>query len=189
MAVTDPTPMSRAAVVANAIGLPLGLIALVFLPVGWLDWKPGWIFIAFLVAAFAGSTLIVARVNPSIFRARSRFQPGTKRWDLEKFRSISRIACVPKIILGLTSSEITRERSDPAAQAGNCSLRHLTQIGLELAKRHLDRVQIRGILRQITKDGATRFNRFAHAAALCAGRLSMTTVSLRRRVGAKWCST
>ena len=82
MAVTDPTPMSRAAVVANAIGLPLGLIALVFLPVGWLDWKPGWIFIAFLVAAFAGSTLIVARVNPSIFRARSRFQPGTKRWDL-----------------------------------------------------------------------------------------------------------
>jgi protein-S-isoprenylcysteine O-methyltransferase Ste14 len=74
--------MSRAAVVANAIGLPLGLIALVFLPVGRLDWKPGWIFIAFLVAAFGGSTLIVARVNPSIFRARSRFQPGTKRWDL-----------------------------------------------------------------------------------------------------------
>ena len=82
MAVTDPKPMSRAAVVANAIGLPLGLIALVFLPVGRLDWKPGWIFIAFLVAAFGGSTLIVARVNPSIFRARSRFQPGTKRWDL-----------------------------------------------------------------------------------------------------------
>ena len=37
-----------------------------------------------------------------------------------RFRSISRTACVPKIILGLTSSEITRERSDPAAQAGNC---------------------------------------------------------------------
>ena len=43
---------SRAAVVANAICLPLGaLIALVFLPVGQLDWKPGWIFIAFLVSA------------------------------------------------------------------------------------------------------------------------------------------
>ena len=32
--------------------------------------------------SLGGSTLIVARVNPSIFRARSRFQPGTKRWDL-----------------------------------------------------------------------------------------------------------
>ena len=38
--------------------------------------------LAFLAAAFGGSALIVARVNPSIFRARSRFQPGTKRWDL-----------------------------------------------------------------------------------------------------------
>ena len=85
---------------------------------------------------------------------------------LEQFRSISGIACVPKIILGLASGEITRERSDPAVQARNCPLRHLTQIGLELAKRHLDRVQIRGILRQITKDGATRFNRFAHACCL-----------------------
>ena len=28
------------------------------------------------------SALILARVNPSIYRARSRFQPGTKRWDL-----------------------------------------------------------------------------------------------------------
>ena len=91
---------------------------------------------------------------------------GERILGLSRFRSISRIACVPKIILGLTSSEITRERSDPAAQAGNCPLRHLTQIGLELAKRHLDRVQIRGILRQITKDGATRFNRFAHACCL-----------------------
>ena len=66
----------------------------------------------------------------------------------------------------LPRSVITRERSDPAVQARNCPLRHLTQIGLELAKRHLDRVQIRGILRQITKDGATRFNRFAHACCL-----------------------
>jgi len=64
----------------NAICLPLGLIALVFLPVGRLDWKPGWIFIAFLVAAFGASALILARVNPSIYRARSRFQPDLARW-------------------------------------------------------------------------------------------------------------
>jgi protein-S-isoprenylcysteine O-methyltransferase Ste14 len=82
MAVTDPQPMSRTAVVVYAICSPPTLIALVFLPVGRLDWKPGWVFIAFLVAAFGSSFLILARVNPSIFRARSRFQPGTKRWDL-----------------------------------------------------------------------------------------------------------
>ena len=51
---------------------------------------------------------------------------------------VSGIACVPKIILRLASGEITRERSDPAAQARNCPLRHLAQIRLELAKRHLD---------------------------------------------------
>ena len=82
MAVTDPKPMSRAAAIAYAICSPLSLIALVFLPVGRLEWKPGWIFVAFLVAAFGASALILARVNPSIYRARSRFQPGTKRWDL-----------------------------------------------------------------------------------------------------------
>ena len=59
-----------------------------------------------------------------------------------KFRSISGIAYVSKIILGLARGEITRERSDPAAQARNCPLRHLTQVGLELAKRHLGSGQI-----------------------------------------------
>jgi len=82
MAVTDPQPMSRAAAIAYTIGTLLSLIALVFVPVGRLEWKPGWIFVAFLVAAFGASALILARVNPSIYRARSRFQPGTKRWDL-----------------------------------------------------------------------------------------------------------
>ena len=106
-----------------------------------------------------------------------------------RFRSISRIACVPKIILGLTSSEITRERSDPAAQAGNCPLRHLTQIGLELAKRHLDRVQIRGILRQITKDGATRFNRFAHACCLVCRKVVHDHGVVTPQSWSQWCST
>jgi protein-S-isoprenylcysteine O-methyltransferase Ste14 len=58
------------------------LLALVFLPVGRLDWPPGWVFIAFNVVAFGASALILARVNPIIYRARSRFQPGTKRWDM-----------------------------------------------------------------------------------------------------------
>lgn len=78
----DPKPMSRTAAILYAIALPLTLVALVFLPVGRIDWRPGWIFIAALFAAFGLSALLLARVNPMICRARSRFQPGTKTWDL-----------------------------------------------------------------------------------------------------------
>jgi protein-S-isoprenylcysteine O-methyltransferase Ste14 len=74
--------MSRASAILYAIGLPPTLVALVFLPVGRIDWAPGWTFIAILVAAFSLSALLLARVNPVIYRARSRFQPGTKKWDL-----------------------------------------------------------------------------------------------------------
>ena len=74
----DPKPMSRTKAILYTIGSPLTLVALVFLPVGRMDWIPGWIFIAVLVAAFGFSALLVARVNPVIYRARSRFQPGTK---------------------------------------------------------------------------------------------------------------
>jgi protein-S-isoprenylcysteine O-methyltransferase Ste14 len=35
-----------------------------------------------LVAAFGVSALALARLNPVIYRARSRFQPGTEKWDL-----------------------------------------------------------------------------------------------------------
>jgi protein-S-isoprenylcysteine O-methyltransferase Ste14 len=79
---TDPMPMSRTAAIVYAIGLPLALLALVFLPVGRIDWLPGWVFIAVLVAAFSLSALLLARFNPVIYRARSRFQPGTEEWDL-----------------------------------------------------------------------------------------------------------
>ena len=78
----DPKPMSRAKAIGYAIGSPLALIALVFFPVGRIDWTPGWIFIAVLITAFGVSALLLARVNPMIYRARSRFQPGTKKWDL-----------------------------------------------------------------------------------------------------------
>jgi len=78
----DPKPMSRATAILYAIGSPLFLVALVFVPAGRIDWIPGWIFIAVLVGAFSFSALLIARVNPIIFRARSRFQPGTRTWDL-----------------------------------------------------------------------------------------------------------
>lgn len=82
MPITEPRPMSRTAAISYAVGTPLVVVALVFLPVGRLDWLPGWFFVGFLAVAFGASALIVAWVNPVIFRARSRFQPGTERWDL-----------------------------------------------------------------------------------------------------------
>jgi protein-S-isoprenylcysteine O-methyltransferase Ste14 len=78
----DPRPMSRTSAIFYAVGLPLALVALIFLPAGRIGWSPGWIFIAVLVAAFGLSALLLARVNPIIYRARSRFQPGTEKWDL-----------------------------------------------------------------------------------------------------------
>ena len=78
----DPKPMSLAKAILYAIGAPLILVALVFAPVGRIDWTPGWIFIAVLVAVFGLSALLLARGNPMPSRARSRFQPGTKTWDL-----------------------------------------------------------------------------------------------------------
>jgi protein-S-isoprenylcysteine O-methyltransferase Ste14 len=77
----DPPPMPRAKAIAYAIILPLSVLALIFLPAGSLSWRPGWLFVIILFAAFGASALILARVNPIIYRARSRFQPGTKAWD------------------------------------------------------------------------------------------------------------
>jgi protein-S-isoprenylcysteine O-methyltransferase Ste14 len=78
----DPQAMTRSKAIAYAVSLPMSLLLLVFLPAGDIGWVPGWIFVAALVIAFGASGLVIAKVNPVIFRARSRFQPGTERWDL-----------------------------------------------------------------------------------------------------------
>src|SRR4051812_39346574 len=77
----QPPPMSKAKVVAYSVILPVSMLALVFGPVGRLGWWPGWIFIAIVVAGFTASAIWIARANPVIYRARSRFQPGTQAWD------------------------------------------------------------------------------------------------------------
>jgi hypothetical protein len=104
----DPKPMSRTSATLYAISLPLGLAALVFLPAGRIDWTAGWVFIAVLVAAFGLSALLLARANPMIYRARSRFQPGTEKWDL-----ILLAVLFPAIVI-----EIHSRRSTPAAWDG-----------------------------------------------------------------------
>ena len=73
--------MSRGKAAAYAISLPLCLLLLLFLPAGSIAWLPGWVFVAVAVVTLGASALVLARVNPMIYRARSRFQPGTKSWD------------------------------------------------------------------------------------------------------------
>jgi protein-S-isoprenylcysteine O-methyltransferase Ste14 len=77
----DPQPMSPAKAIAYAVVLPVGLLVLIFLPAGSIEWRPGWFFIAVIVLAFGLSAIVLQRVNPIIYRARSRFQPGTMGWD------------------------------------------------------------------------------------------------------------
>ena len=78
----EPEAMSPAKAAGFALGTPLALLALIFLPAGDFGWRQGWLLVGFLILSLVLSMLVIARLNPIIFRARSRFQPGTKRWDL-----------------------------------------------------------------------------------------------------------
>lgn len=95
----DPKPMSRATALAYGVGTPVVFGLLVFVPAGAISWVPGWVFLAVLVAAFGASALVIAKVNPVIFRARSRFQQGTQKWDLLLVTLIL-LAMVVEIALG-----------------------------------------------------------------------------------------
>lgn len=79
---TDPQAMPPAKAIAYAFMLPVALLVLIFLPAGHIGWLPGWRFVGTLLVGFGLSGLAIAKINPVIFRARSRFQPGTERWDL-----------------------------------------------------------------------------------------------------------
>lgn len=57
------------------------MIVLLFWPAGTIDWRRGWLFLTlFAVLTFVGVGWI-ARDNPELFAARSKFQEGTKAWD------------------------------------------------------------------------------------------------------------
>lgn len=77
----QPKAMSRRTAITYAIGLTLALLVLIFLPAGTIAWRPGWVLLFVLILAFGASGLVLAWVNPVIYRARSRIQPGTKSWD------------------------------------------------------------------------------------------------------------
>jgi protein-S-isoprenylcysteine O-methyltransferase Ste14 len=77
----EPPPMSRRRAIAYAVGGPIFLAGLLFVPAGSAEWTNGWIFLLVFLTATVVSIVVMRRVNPVIFRARSRLQPGTKLWD------------------------------------------------------------------------------------------------------------
>jgi protein-S-isoprenylcysteine O-methyltransferase Ste14 len=54
---------------------------LLFVPAGTLAWPRGWWFGGAFVAAVLVAMAVLWKLNPEIFAARSRVQPGTKRLD------------------------------------------------------------------------------------------------------------
>lgn len=108
-------------------------------------------------------------------QCRIRFRQAMNR-SKSRFRWISCIARVPEIVGRLAGCKNDRKTADPAAQARNCSLGGLAQIGLEFAER-TSRVQVgRSVAPRTSIASRT-------PAALWAGRLSIMTMSLRLSVG------
>ena len=54
---------------------------LLFAPAGTIDWPRAWWFFGAFAGAIVIAIIYLAQVNPEIFAARSRIQPGTKLWD------------------------------------------------------------------------------------------------------------
>jgi protein-S-isoprenylcysteine O-methyltransferase Ste14 len=54
---------------------------LLFVPAGSIGWTLGWWMIGVFIVCTIIAIAIIWRLNPEIFAARSRVQPGTKAWD------------------------------------------------------------------------------------------------------------
>jgi protein-S-isoprenylcysteine O-methyltransferase Ste14 len=75
-------PRSDRGRIARQLAATLFILPLLlFLPAGTLAWTDGWLFLVILILTGTLAALYLLRVNPEIFRARSRIQQGTKHWD------------------------------------------------------------------------------------------------------------
>src|SRR4051812_29027638 len=81
---SNPDTTQRRAVAQSLISLATTLVimgVILFVPAGTIDWPRGWWFcVVFLVVPLV-ATAALWRLNPEIFAARSRVQPGTKPLD------------------------------------------------------------------------------------------------------------
>ena len=81
---TEPSPSESAAVARSLVALVVTLavmVLLLFVPAGTIAWARAWGLCAAFLLATLIAVAVLRRVNPEIFVARSRVQPGTKRLD------------------------------------------------------------------------------------------------------------
>lgn len=71
--------MARSLITSSISLLLIG--AALFLPAGTLAWTRAWVFCAVFVAEMLIAIAVLWHVNPEIFSARSRMQPGTQKLD------------------------------------------------------------------------------------------------------------
>ncbi|MDY0039209.1 MAG: isoprenylcysteine carboxylmethyltransferase family protein [Desulforhabdus sp.] len=77
----NPYKISGGSFVGRSLAAALFLALILFLPAGDLFWTRGWLFLFVSVVTLGAAAFYLWRVNPEIFSARRRIQPGTKRWD------------------------------------------------------------------------------------------------------------
>ena len=90
-----------------------------------------------------------------------------------------------EIIGAFLCGEIGNGATDPTPEARDRMLGCLAQMRLEFAEGQFDWVEVRRILRKINQRSARSFDGLRDAG----GRLSMSTISPRLRVGTRHCFT
>lgn len=81
---TERSSAERRAVAQSLVSLAVTLAVMgviLFVPAGTIEWPRGWWFCGAFVVATLIAIAVMWRVNPEIFVARSRVQPGTRPLD------------------------------------------------------------------------------------------------------------
>jgi protein-S-isoprenylcysteine O-methyltransferase Ste14 len=81
----EPAKLPDGMIVKTAIQLAVTLVimaALLFWPAGTLAWPAAWWLLVVFAVLVVAAVVYVAQVNPELFAARQRFQPGTKPLDV-----------------------------------------------------------------------------------------------------------
>ena len=58
------------------------LSAMLFLSAGTLSWPQGWLYVAIYALSIIAQVVVVLPRSPGLLAERSKFQAGTKRWDV-----------------------------------------------------------------------------------------------------------
>src|SRR5215470_18431838 len=82
------------------------------------------------------------------------------------FRSCSNVAGMTKEIFAFLGAEIGNDATDAAQEARDRVFGRLAQMRLEFVKGHLDRIEVRGIFREINERRARCFDRLRDAGDL-----------------------